>query len=95
MWPGPGSKNTGSNPQRDSPDVDGLDIRREGRRQNRCLARQTLLAEAVTPGRVEFPVQSRAQFHGLKNRSGVRQCGLHYLDRGPLSTFAKSPCERC
>jgi hypothetical protein len=88
-------RDTGSNPQRDSPDVDGLEIRREGRRQNQRLVRRTLQAEAVIPGRVEFPVQPRAEFQGLKNRSWVGQRGPHRLDRSSPSTLAKRPCDCC
>jgi hypothetical protein len=44
--------------------------------------------------RVEFPVQPRAELHGLEDRSGVGQHGLHCLDRGPLSIFAKAGCDR-
>src|SRR5262249_26557537 len=82
-------------PQRDSPDVDGLEIRREGRRQDRALVRATLLAEAAIPGRVEFAVQLRAEFQGLNNRSCVGQRGPHCVDRGSPSILAKRSCECC
>ena len=44
-------------------------------------------------GRVEFPVQPRAELQGLEDRSGAGQHGLHCVDRGPLGTFAKRPGE--